>query len=290
MTTDQKYQVKAADYKKEVVKKIADLIEKNKIIGVVNLENLPAPQLQNMRSNLRGKVVLFMAKKRLINLALDLVKDKKKNIINMKDHLRGMPALIFTDENPFSLFKEIKKNKSNAPAKAGQTAPNDIIVPAGKTPFSPGPVIGELGAIGIKSSVQDGKVVITEDSVVCKDGEKITQEVAGLLTRLSIEPMEVGLDLVATYEDGVIYDKKVLDIDEDKFNSDISNACSWAVNLSVEIGYSTKETIGIMLTKAFSEAKSVVMETNFLTDLLAKDIIMKAEKIASSMKSQLKLN
>ena len=45
-----------------------------------------------------------------------------------------------------------------------------------------------------------------------------------------------------------------------------------------------------MLTKAFNEAKSVVLESNFLTDRFTQDIIMKAESIASGMKGQLKLD
>jgi large subunit ribosomal protein L10 len=42
------------------------------------------------------------------------------------------------------LYKILQKSKSSAPAKAGQTAPNDIYVKAGKTSFAPGPIIGEL--------------------------------------------------------------------------------------------------------------------------------------------------
>ena len=74
-------------------------------------------------------------------------------------HLKGMPALIFTKENPFSLFKTLKKSKTNAPAKANQTAPFDLIVPKGPTSFAPGPVIGELAILGIKSGVEINEII-----------------------------------------------------------------------------------------------------------------------------------
>ena len=84
--------------------------------------------------------------------------------------------------------------------------------------FSPGriptSIIGELGAIGIKAGIEGGKVAIKEDAVVVKDGEVINANVAAILTRLGIEPMEIGLDLVAAYEKGSIFDKKILGVDE----------------------------------------------------------------------------
>ena len=67
-----------AEYKKETVKDIIRLIEKYPIIGAINMENMPAPQLQKMRQQIRANVVLRMTKRRLINLAIDKVKDKKK--------------------------------------------------------------------------------------------------------------------------------------------------------------------------------------------------------------------
>jgi len=68
-----------------------------------------------------------------------------------------MPALLFTKENPFKLYNKLQKSKSSAPAKAGQTAPSEIVVPKGPTPFAPGPIIGELGALGIKTAVENIK-------------------------------------------------------------------------------------------------------------------------------------
>ena len=47
-----------SEAKKQFVKKIVDKIEASPIVGVVNLENLPTPQLQNMRSVLKKKGLL----------------------------------------------------------------------------------------------------------------------------------------------------------------------------------------------------------------------------------------
>ena len=278
---------KVPESKKEVVKKIADLIKKYPIIGALNMENLPAAQLQRMKSNLRDKVEMFMAKRRLMKLAIEQAKTDKKGIEKIEEHLKGMPALLFTEENPFKLFRILKKSKSKAPAKGGQTAPADITVKAGPTPFAPGPVIGELGQLGIKTKVDAGKISILEDSVVCKEGEEISENLAGMLTRLGIEPMEIGLDLVAVYEKGDIFTKSILDIDEDKFMADLSQAASWAFNLSVETAFVTGVNREFLIQKAFMDSKALAISQNILADAVAGEILAKAEREMLSLKSQL---
>lgn len=259
-------QAHVSKYKKTVVAKFAKLLKEYPIVGAINMENMPAPQLQQMRQQLRKDVVILMNKRRLLKIAIENSKNHKKDIEKLVPYLKGMPALMFTKENPFKLYRAIKKNKSPAPAKPGQTAPKDIVVPAGPTPFVPGPIIGELGAIGIRTEVKAGKIAIKEDVVVVKEGKIITEKVAGMLTRLGIEPMEIGLDIVAVYEDGVIYDKKVLDVDETEFMNRIMRAAAEAINLAVESGYFSKDTIEVMITKATLESKAVAAEGNITYD------------------------
>ena len=166
-----------AQYKKDVVKEIEKLIKEYPIVGALNVEGLPTPQLQNMRASLRPDVIIKVSKRRIIKFALE---DSKKNvpgIEKLEPYLKGMPGLIFAKDNPFKLYKKLEKSKSPAPAKAGQTAPTDIIVPAGKTSFAPGPVLAELSSIGIKSGVEGGKVAIKQDSTVAKEGEDAGDDV-----------------------------------------------------------------------------------------------------------------
>ena len=198
-----KEQAHVAPYKKEIVSNLINLINEFPIIGIVNMENLPAPQLQKMRAQLRGSFFITMTKKRLIRLAFEQIKPNKKGIEKLEEYLGGEPALIFTKENPFKLSRTLQRSKSPAPAKAGQTAPKEIEVKAGGTSFAPGPIIGELGSVGIKAGIEGGKVTIKADAVVARKGDVINDKLAGILLRLGIEPMEIGLDLTAVYENGI---------------------------------------------------------------------------------------
>ncbi|MFC1769284.1 50S ribosomal protein L10, partial [Nanoarchaeota archaeon] len=86
--------------KKEVVKKILKLFADYPIVGSVDMENLPGPQLQTMKAKLRGKVEIVMTKRRLMKVAIEEIKDKVKGSEELVPHLIGMPALLFTKENP----------------------------------------------------------------------------------------------------------------------------------------------------------------------------------------------
>ncbi|MFH1770109.1 MAG: 50S ribosomal protein L10 [archaeon] len=274
-----------SQHKKDKVKEFTKLIDEYPIIGIVNMKNLPTKQLQVMRAKLRGNVLLRMTKTRLIRIALD--NSKKPGIDKLKEQLKGMPALLFTKENPFSLFSTLKKNKSKAPISGGQTAPNDIVVPAGKTSFTPGPVIGELGGYGIMAGVEDGKIAIKQDKVVAKEGDVVSAKLAGLLQRLGIEPMEIGLDLVAVYENNEILTKDILDVDEDKYRANFMSASSMAFNLAVNIGFPTAETVIVLIQKAVAESRALVKEANIMTSENVGDILAKAEGQAKALDSKL---
>ena len=278
-------QAHAAQYKKDIVSNLINLISEYPIIGVVNMENLPAPQLQTMRAQLRGKFFITMTKRRLIKLAFEQAKPKKNGIEKLEVHLGGMPALIFTKENPFKLGRTLQKSKSPAPAKAGQTAPRDIMVNKGQTSFAPGPIIGELAIAGIKAGVENGKVAIKEDTVVVKSGEKIKPKVAEILLRLGVQPMVVGLDLVAVYENGLIYTRDILSIDEKEYLNRISNALRWAFNIANFIAYPTKDTIKVLIGKAHNDAKALGIAQNIFDKGIVEILLGKAEQQMRSLKT-----
>jgi len=268
--------------KQQEVENLVNLMDSFNVIAVVNIENLPADSMQQMRTKLRKTVNIRVSKKSLITIAID--KSKKQNIKNLTEHLQGMPALIFTNDNPFLLFKTLKKNKSPAAAKPGQIAPQDIIVRAGPTPFAPGPIISELSSVGLPAGVEQGKVAIKTDKVIVQEGGIINEKVANILLKLGITPMEIGLDLVAAYEKGDIFTKKILDIDEKEYINNITKAARWAFNLSIEAAIPSKDTINILLGKAFRESKAVSLEAGIITKETVNDLLAKANAQAQTLR------
>jgi len=272
--------------KKAAVKEFTKLISEYPIIGLVNVQTLPSPQLNTMRKSLRPEgVVIKMTKKRVIKRILSECEAAKPGISKLIDELVGMPAILFAKDNPFKLYKKIQSKKSKAPAKAGQLAPYDIVIPAGPTPFAPGPVISELAQLKIKAGIVEGKVAIKENATVAKKGDIITAPLASMLSRLSIFPMEIGLDVVSVYEAGTIYGKEVLAVDEKEYITRLTTAHSEAFNLAVECAVLNKDTTEFLLGRAANDAKALAVEQAILSKEVIDEILAKATAQAQSIQS-----
>jgi large subunit ribosomal protein L10 len=263
-----------ADWKKEEVKDLKGLIGSHKVVGMADLADIPAPQLQKMRRTLKDSALIKMSRKTLMSLALQ--DSDKSNIESLSEYMNGQPALIFTDMNPFKLFKILEDSKTQAPAKAGNIAPSDIVVPEGDTAFPPGPMLGELQKIGIPAKIDKGKIVITKDKVVAEEGEKISADVASILTRLEIHPMEVGIDLKAAYEEETIYTSDLLTIDPEKTLSDIQSAYAGALNLSVNAEIFNAVSIPILISNAATNALNLAVNSEILNDKTLGILVPKA--------------
>lgn len=263
-----------ASWKKEEVESLKELIESHDVVGMANLSDIPAPQLQKMRRSLKDSAVVKMSRKTLMSLALS--ESKKENIADLEGHMEGQPAMIFTDMNPFKLYKILEASKTDAPAKAGSIAPADIVVPKGDTAFKPGPILGELQKVGIPAKIDKGKIVITNDKTIVAEGETISKEIASMLTRLEIFPMEVGIDLVAAYEDQTVYTSDVLTIDEEKTIADVQKAFTQALNLSVNAVIFNKESVPVLLQNANTKAMNLALNADVLTSKTRDMILAKA--------------
>jgi len=243
-----------SERKSTSVKDIREYAKKYKVIGIANMEGLPAPQLQKIRQKLKEMMVIYMAKKTLLSVAFSEIEKEKPGISSLKEHFMGMPALIFSNDNPFKICNILDQNKTSAPAKGGQTARNDILIKSGPTSFAPGPIIGELGKFKIKTGVDGGKLLIKDDVTVAHPGDVISAELASLLTRMGIQPMEVGVNVVAFYEDGIIYSGEVLKIRPEAYINQISLAATDSLKLALGINYLSKDTIKHMIQRSHADS------------------------------------
>ena len=276
---------KIAEWKYKEVTDLTDLLTNKKVVGIVQIGGIPAPQMQKMRSNLHGTAVIRSAKNNLIKRAIEDAEKKVKGISGLEESISGQAAIIATEMNPFKLFAEIKSTRTMAPAKGGETAAHDIAVKEGDTPFKPGPIVGELQKAGFPAAIQDGKVVIKSDKVIVPEGEKIPADVAQMLTRLEIFPVEIGMELKAVYEDGSIFKPDVLDINIDEILSDMKLAFTNSFNLAIEAGWYTDLTVQPLLMKAHMNAMALAIEQGIPTKETINNIISKAHANMLALKN-----
>lgn len=269
------------EWKKKEVEKIRKLAESYSTIGIINLENLPTKQLQAIKKKLGDKILIKITKKRFIKFAFD--SSAQERLKKFSKHVTGAPGLLFSKLGAFELFKLLKESRRSAPIKPGQIAPEDIWIQSGPTPFTPGPVISDFNKLGIKTSVESGKIAISKDSIVIKKGEKASFEAASILSKLGIEPMKIGINLTYVLENEDIYPAEILDIDVNAYLKNIRKAHSDAFALSVELGIINKETITHLIKKAFNEAKSLAIEQGILTSETIGNMLLKTEAQAKAL-------
>lgn len=281
--TQKKIDAKAV--KAQKVSELAKLAKGAKVIAIADLRNLPDKHLQSLRKKLRGRAVIAVAKNSLIERALQ---QAGKATDSMKG-ITGPTAIIFTDMDPFKLFKLIKESRGKAAAKPGQLAPFDIIVPAGETALPPGPVLTELKQAGLQAQIQAGKVVISKPSTVAKAGEKISDMAAKALQKLGVEPFEVGMELVSAWEAGTIYPRTVLDVDETAFMANLQGAGRNALALSVSIAYPTRASMPLLIGKAARNAKALALGANIYEKDVIDLILARANAQASALMAKAKI-
>lgn len=237
------------------VKELVKLMEKYPVIGIVDLFKTPSKQLQKIRKSVRGSVLIKMVKKSIMKHAIEEV--KKENLKKLNEFDVKKPAIVFTELDSFKLSRLFEKNKSSDYANEGDIAPYDIVVHEGPTKLPAGPAIGELQRAKIPAMVKEGKIHVSKDTVVVKKNKVITAEIANILKKLEIQPIEIGINLIATWENGIVFDKSVLGVSEEEFIGKLVSCYNYALNLAVNIEYPTIDSIKVLLQKAYLSAKSV---------------------------------
>jgi len=236
----------------ENVKKLSEEMKKSKTIMIVSVKNLPSPQLQKIKKDLRGKAVVKIAKKSTLLRAID--DTKIPELVGLKEHILADSAIAFSDEDAFELAAWLTENRNPIAAKQGQIAEEDIDVEPGPTDLIPGPDISALGAVGLKVAVEEGKIAIKEPKVILKKGEEVSPDIASVLQKLDIKPFMIGLNPVVVYDSVA---KKIyvgIKIDKKQAKEDLLTCHSKALGFAQSIKYYCKEIIGYLLAKANSEA------------------------------------
>jgi large subunit ribosomal protein L10 len=252
-----------SEKKKLAVEQLREELKSYPVIGILDMFKLPAKQLQEIKDSLRGKAVIKMTKKSVIKLAIEGTGIEALG--RLENEIKNQPALLFSEMNPFELATIIDSSKSSAPAKPGDVATRDIVIPAGPTSLKPGPVIGELQRVKLPAGVEGDKIVIKKDTVIVREGEHIVKPVADVLMKLGIEPLEIALNLVAVCERGTIYGKSLLFVPTEKYLNDVIAAYQNALNLAMNTGYVTSETLPLLFVKAYREAVSLALEAKIPT-------------------------
>lgn len=259
--------------KAEEAEELKGLILKHKVIGAANLEKVRAAQLQELRRKLENSAHLRVVKNTIMKRAIAQCKGKPQ-LKKFEKHLSGPNIFLFTGLNPFKLVLLLQKSKVKTTARAGDIAAEDVVVPAGNTGLPPGPIISQLNAVGLPTRIESGSVYITRDTTAVKKGEVIDVRLAGVLSKLGIKSVEVGLTMKVAYDDGNIITQDQMKIDLEKTRQTIKEAHGSAFNLSLNAAYPLPENVRFLLQAVHYEAYKLALNSNISTPDTIADLIM----------------
>jgi len=265
-----------AVWKKEIYDDLIELLNKYSVIAVADLQKVRSSQIQEIRKKLRGKAELIVAKNTILRKAAEKAAGQKEKVNQFADSLTGSKVLIFTQMNPFELIIFLNKNKVRVPAKGGDIATGDIMIPGGNTGLQPGPVISEFNEAKVQTRIEGGSIFVAKDTVVVTKGEVIPVKTASLLSKLGMKPMEAGLSLSYAYDNGLVLGPNDLAFDIDRMRADITSAARLAFGVAVEANIMLPETAPMIISKAYRQAVAVSVEAGFFTKETTNLIIQKA--------------
>lgn len=272
--------------KAEEVEETKSLIQQYKALGVASLQKVRAAQLQGLRRKLKNSAHFHVIKNSIVKRAIAECKDKP-GLEKLEEHLSGANIFLFTSLNPFKLVLLLEKSRMKATAKAGDVAAYDVTVPAGNTGLPPGPIISQLSAVGLPTRIEGGSVWVTHDTLVVKKGGVIAMNLANILSKLGIKPVEIGLTMKTVYDDGLIITEEQLRIDLEEFQRSLKEAHTYAFSLSLNVAYPLAENITQLLQMAHHEAYKLALNADLPAPEIIADLVRKAHMEMLSLKTRL---
>ncbi|MCS7141307.1 MAG: 50S ribosomal protein L10 [Candidatus Nitrosocaldus sp.] len=267
--------------KRRMYELLREAARRYRAIALVKMEKVRSTQLMPLRKILADEAKMVMVKNRLAVKALS--DSGVKGVEKILAELENQNLLIFTNMNPFKLQMLLEKNKVYLPAKGGDVATEDIVVPAGNTGLAPGPILSEFREAKIQTKIEEGTVWIAKDTVVAKQGEVISMKLASLLSKLGIKPIKAGVSLHLVLDDGLVYRSEDLKIDVEAYRRSIEEAYSSALALAVNSAYPTKESIAMIIAKAYSSALALAVNSAYPAREVVRDILALAEARAQAI-------
>lgn len=272
--------------KTQMYQQLQELPNKYKVVALVRMEKVRSSQLLPLRKKFKGEVEIVSIKDKVAQKALSTL--KIPGIEKLATNLVGQCVLMFTNMSPIKLNILLGKNKVMMAARGGDKASIDVVIKAGNTGITPGPILTDFKEAGVSTKIDQGTVWITKDSIAAKKGDIISGKLATLLSKLDVKAVEAGIVLNSALEDKVVYNQDELTVDVEQYRTAFAQAHQEAMSLAIEIGYITKENINIILGKAAQQARSLAIESGFLTEDTKEATIQRADGQARALASKAK--
>lgn len=256
----------SAERKAEYFDTFKNLLSTYSKLFVVEIDNVGSKQLQDTRKTLRGRAKVLMGKNTMMRKCLKSYceENPESPVEKLIECCRGNVGFVFTNNDLGEIREVLESNTRPAPAKVGSVAPSGVIVPKGGTGCDPGQT-AFFQTLQIATKITRGQIEMVNDTHLITAGERVTASQAALLQKLNIEPFSYGVILKKVYDNGSLFDAKVLEITDDVLASQFCEALNVLASLSLAAGYPTQASVPHSVVNAFKAILSVTIELDNYT-------------------------
>ncbi|MEM0344356.1 MAG: 50S ribosomal protein L10 [Thermofilaceae archaeon] len=237
----------------------SELLSKYNFYLVIDVTGIPASALHMLRRKLmeRGAVLKVIKNKVFLKALQNLGRGTPDKLVTK---LTGQNAVIFTNENPFSLaLFLLKEYKMTRKAMPNDIATSDIVVPSGNTGIAPGPSMSLFGKLKIPIRVMEGTIWVVSDTIVARKGDIITPELAELLGKLNIKPIEITIPIKMISIDGRIVEPGEVSFEPEYYSKLLAEAQQEAINLAINAYLPLPEVIHVLISRAVAQADALAV-------------------------------
>lgn len=256
-----------SDKKLKFAQKLKAYFETYSKILIVGIDNVSSNLMQKIRVSLRGQAEILCGKNTLVRRIAS--KLEIPGINALISNLKGNVALVFTNEDVRKMKELVLKEKTLGPARVGQIAPCEVIVPAGNTGLEP-TMTSFMQALNIATKISRGSVEILNPVNLIKKGDKVGASEAALLQKLGILPFYFGMNPLQVFEDGACYPASVLEITDEELMGDVKEAICNVTALSMGIEYPNMASIAQMMNDGFRDMLAIANTTSYDFPLAAR--------------------
>ena len=267
--------------KQRLIEEIKEVMGKYRRFAVIGLEKTPSKQYKRIKKELEKYGFIKAYKNSIFLRALKEL--GVEGVEDLEKVLTGTNAFFFTNLNPYEIALMVGKLVDLKFASPGDVATSEIYVPEGPTGIPPGPMLSVFGKLKLRTQVREGVIWIAKETKVAKPGDVISPELASLLRKLGIKPIEVRLNIKAVWDEGKVIPAEELAIDVEQFRKDLLLAVGAGRELAIETAMPLPEILPDILARAHMRAMALASEAGYVTPETAEAVLSAALRKAMAL-------
>jgi len=232
-------------------------------VMLISIDNVGAAHLQRVRKQFRDTAQVLMGKNTMMRKCIrQYIEAGHGEFEPLMNALRGNVGLVFTNGDLREMRNEITSYRVPAPAKAGITAPADVMIPAGPTGLEP-TATAFLQALNIPSKIVKGQVELTNIVHLIKKGDRVKPGAAALLQKLKITPFSYGIDVNLVFNGGFVISADLLDLTDRDVLDRFARGLTRIAALGLRIGYPTLATVPHTIINCYQNLLAIGVQTEY---------------------------